>query len=137
MRRWSSMMPLNRFGAAVVRSAGGEVAQVLLLPLAQGLAQAGDLADRAGREGGHDLLGDLLAVGGLGGGVGGANLLVALPGDEGLVVGVGAAQALCQPLPLACGEVTGGAVPDVTEPVERVSGAPGVPEGALLNAAVD
>jgi len=41
---------VDGFGAAVVRSAGGEVAQVLLLPLAQCLAQAGDLADRVDAE---------------------------------------------------------------------------------------
>jgi hypothetical protein len=61
---------------------GGEVAQVPLLPLAQGLTQADGLADQAGWERGHDLLGDLPAVGGLASGVGGSNLLVALPGDE-------------------------------------------------------
>src|SRR3954464_5315037 len=70
--------PVDRFGTAVVRATGTEVAQVLLLPLPQGPAQAADLADRAGREGGHDVLGDSLAVAGRVGGVGRPNPLVAL-----------------------------------------------------------
>jgi hypothetical protein len=48
-------------GTAAVRSVGGDVAQVGVLPLAQRGAEAGDLGDRAVRERGHDVLGDGLA----------------------------------------------------------------------------
>jgi len=76
-------------------------------------------------------------TGGLVSAVGGPDLLVALPGDEHLVVGVAAAQAVGQPLPLAFGQVPGGAVQDVADPVERVAGAAAVPEGVLLDPAAD
>src|SRR5665648_966211 len=123
--------------AAVVGSLGGEVAQVGVLPLPQGPAQAGDLADRAGRERGHDLLGDLLPRGQVSGGVGGADLLVALPGEKDLAVGVAAAQAVDEPVPLAFGEVAGGAVQDVADPEQRVPGVAPVTQGVLLNTAAD
>ena len=48
---------VDGFGAAVGGPVGGEVAQVGVLPLAQGAAQAGDIGDRACREGGQDLFG--------------------------------------------------------------------------------
>src|SRR5665647_2047715 len=105
MRRCSSMRPLNGLGAAVVGPLGGEVAQVGVLPLPQGLAQAGDLGDRAGRERGQDLLGDLLPGGQVGRGVGGADLLVALPCDQDLAVGIAAAQAVDEPVPLPVAQV--------------------------------
>jgi hypothetical protein len=46
---------VDRFGAAVVGPAGGEVGQELLLPGTQGATQAGDLGDRAGVERVDDL----------------------------------------------------------------------------------
>jgi hypothetical protein len=41
---------VDRFGAAVVGSAGGEVGQELLVPGFQGAAESGDLGDPARRE---------------------------------------------------------------------------------------
>ena len=92
---------------------------------------------RAGREGGHDVLRDGLAVGWLVGGVGGSDSLVALPGDQDLVVGVAAFQAVGQSGPLPLGQVPGGAVQDVADPVEGVAGVSAVPQGVLLDAAAD
>jgi len=83
------------------------------------------------------VLGDLLAVGGLVGCVGGADALVTMPGDEDLVVGVAAAQAVGQPVPLTFGQVAGGAVQNVADPVEGVPGAAAVAQGVLLDTAAD
>jgi hypothetical protein len=41
---------IDRFGAAVVGPAGGEVGQELFPPGSQGSAESGDLRDWAGRE---------------------------------------------------------------------------------------
>ena len=46
------------FGAAVVRAAGGEVAQEGVFPLVEGSPEAGDLGDRACGERGEDFLCD-------------------------------------------------------------------------------
>lgn len=77
---------VNRFGAAVAGSAGVEVREESLPPPLQRAAEAGDLGDRASRERGEDLLGDLAALGGLGVPVGGAELLGARPGEPDLEV---------------------------------------------------
>ena len=124
-------------GAAVGGPFGGEVAQVGGLPLPQGAPEPGDLADRAGRERGHDLLGDLLPGGQVGRGVGGADLLVALPGEQDLVVGVAAAQAVDEPVPLLVGQVVRAGAQDVADPVERVTGVAAVAQGVLLDATTD
>jgi len=131
------MIPLNRLGAAVAGPLGREVAQVGVLPLAQGPPEPGDLGDRAGGERRDDLLGDLLPGGQVTGGVGGADLLVALPGDQDLVVGVAAAQAVDQPVPLPVGQVVRAGAQDVADTVERVVLVPAVPQGVLLDAAAD
>ena len=55
--------PVDGFGAAVVGSAGGEVGEGRLGPSAEGLAEPGELGDRAGRQGVEELLGDPLADG--------------------------------------------------------------------------
>ena len=56
--------------------------------------EAGDLADGAG----GDLGGGLVVGREVSGSVGGADLLVALPGEQGFVVGVAAAQAPGEPI---------------------------------------
>lgn len=77
--------PVHGFGAAVAGAACVEVAQELGAPGREGLAEAGDLGDRARVERGDDLLGDRLP-GGVGVlVVGGADLLGSPPG--GPVVG--------------------------------------------------
>jgi hypothetical protein len=72
---------VDRLGPAVARAAGVEVGQERLAPPLQGLAEPLDLRDRAGRERGKDLLGDLLALAEVVGLVGRAQLLGALPGE--------------------------------------------------------
>src|SRR5450830_1262681 len=135
--RWCSSMITDRLGAAVAGPLGREVAQVGVLPLAQGPPEPGDLGDRAGGERRDDLLGDLLPGGQVTGGVGGADLLVALPGDQDLVVGVAAAQAVDQPVPLPVGQVVRAGAPDVADTVERVVLVPAVAQGVLLDPAAD
>ena len=125
--------PVDRFGAAVGGPVGGEVAQELLTPAAQGPAQAGDLGDRAGVERLKDPFGDLLAGGQVWRVVGRAQLLVALPGDQDLVVGVAVLQAGGQSVPLAGGEVFGAAAQQVADPEQRVPGVAAVAQGVLLD----
>ena len=67
--------PVHGFGAAVVRAVGVEVPEELAAPLGEGLAEAGDLGDRAGGEGVEDLLRDCSSGGMAGLVVGGADLL--------------------------------------------------------------
>lgn len=55
--------PVVGFSAAVVRTAGGEVAQDRVSPLVHGPAQAWDFRDRASPEAGEDLLRDSAIVG--------------------------------------------------------------------------
>src|SRR5665647_2074291 len=71
------------------------------------------------------------------GGVGGADLLVALPGEQDFAVGVAAAQAVDQPVPLLVGQVVGASAGDVADPVERVTCVPAVTQGVLLDATTD
>ena len=52
-------------------------------------------------------------------------------------MGVAAFQAVGQSGPLPLGQVPGGAVQDVADPVEGVAGVSAVPQGVLLDAAAD
>ena len=72
---------VHGFCAAVVRAVGVEVAEELATPRGQGLAEALDLGERAGHEGGQDLLGDGSSGGVAGLVVGVADLLSAPPSD--------------------------------------------------------
>jgi len=54
---------VDGLGGAVGGAGGGEVRQERLTPLAQRPTEAGDLGDRAGREGREDVLGDASAFG--------------------------------------------------------------------------
>src|SRR3954470_2480673 len=76
---------VDGFGAAVAGAGGVEVGQERGPPAAQGLAEPGDLGDRAGRERRDDLLGESTA--GRWGRcvVDGPDLLGAVPGEGDLV----------------------------------------------------
>ena len=82
--------PVDALGPTVGGAAGVEVGQEGVFPLSEGAAESGDLGDRAGGEPVDDLLGNLAALGWVGVGVGGSNLLGALPGDvDGVVAVIG------------------------------------------------
>lgn len=72
---------VDRFGSAVARTVGVEVAEELAAPLTQRLAEACDLGDGAGGERGDDLRRDRPPGGMVVLVVGGADLLSAPPGD--------------------------------------------------------
>src|SRR5690606_11044058 len=129
--------PVHGFGAAVVRSAGGEVGQECGLPAAQGAAQAGDLGDRAGVERLDDLLRDPSPLGEVLRLVGGAQLLGALPCDEHLVVRFIGLDRGDQPGALLVGEVLGASAEDRLDPVERIARPAAMTEGVLLDPTAD
>jgi hypothetical protein len=79
---------VDGFGAAVGHTAGGEVGQDLLAPLPQRAAESGDFVDRAGVQGLEELLGELTTRRVGRGVVDRADLLVDLPGEFDLAVGV-------------------------------------------------
>jgi hypothetical protein len=128
---------VDRLGAAVAHSRGGEVRQYPGPPGAQRAAEPGDFGDRAGRGGVEHLLGDLLACGRVGGGVGGAQLLIAGPGQGDLVVGVAGLEARVQPGALLVGEVLGAVPQQPADLVERVVAVPAPAHGGLLHASAD
>ena len=72
---------VDRFSAAVVDSAGGEVGQDLLAPLTQSLSEAGDLVDRTGVQCLEELVGRSLAGRWARGAVDAADGLVDPPGQ--------------------------------------------------------
>jgi hypothetical protein len=96
---------VDGFGAAVAGAAGAEVGQERRPPLGEGLAESFDLGDRAGREDGEDLLGDPAAVAEVGGLVGRAEQLGALPGDVHLVVSFVGGDGAFEPGALPVGEL--------------------------------
>jgi hypothetical protein len=106
-------------------------------PGAQGAAESGYLGDRAGREGADDLFGDAASLGGVGGVVGVAQLLVALPGGGEFPVRVTGLQSGVEAGALPLGEVFGAVPGQPADLVERVVLVPAVAEGVLLNAASD
>ncbi len=121
MRRWSSLRTLTAFGAAVAGATGVEVGQERFAPSLEGLAEPCDLGDRAGRERGQDLLGDLLAFGEVVGLVGRAELLRALPGDVDFVVLLVGFDGRLETGLLLVGEPFGAAAQHVLDPVERIA----------------
>jgi hypothetical protein len=113
--------PVDRFGAAVVSSAGGEVGQELLLPGAQGAAQSGDFGDRAGVEAVDDLDRDRPPLGETAGVVGRPELLVAAPRNGDLVVGVAGLETGLEAFDLSIGEPFDTGAEDVADLEARKS----------------
>ena len=111
---------VDGFGAAVVRAASVEVAQERVTPLSQGLAESGDLGDRAGGESGQDPLGELPAGGRVGGVVHGSDALGALPCDVHLVVAGVGGDRFSEAVLLARGQVLGTGAEDGPDLVQRV-----------------
>jgi hypothetical protein len=111
---------VHGFGAAVARAVGVEVAQELGAPGLEGLAEAGDLGDRARVERGDGLLG-VRFPGGVGVMVvGGADLLGASPGELDLDVSVVGGPGRVQACVLSFGEVLDAGAQDVPDPIEGV-----------------
>jgi len=128
---------VDRFGAAVAGSAGVEVGQERRSPLLEGVAEASDLGDRAGRERGEDLLGDPATLGRGLGVVGGAELLGALPGHVDLVVTLVGGDRSLQPGALSVGELLDAAAQDHPDPVQRVALAAAMAVDLLLDTTTD
>ena len=126
---------VDRFGAAVVGAAGGEVGEELFAPGPEGAAESGDLGDRAGGERVEGGDRDLSALGQVGRVVGGAELLVAAPRYGDLVVRVAGGQPGFDPLDLAGGQPVGSGPEYVADLVERVVFAAPVSELILLDPA--
>ena len=129
--------PVDGLGAAVAGPACVPVRQERVGPLAEGAAEAGDLGDRAARERGEDLLGDLAAGGQVGMPVRVAQLLRALPGDLDLDVLLTMRERVVKARLLPVGEVLPPGAEDVADAVERVALAAAVAQGVALDAAAD
>ncbi len=126
---------VDAFGAAVAGAVGVEVCEEGFGPLLQGLAEACDFGDGAGRQ---DLQNSLSAGAACRGGRGveqGADVLGDLPRDLHLDVGVVGGERRRQAGVLLVGEVLDPGAQDRADPVQRVAGAAAVPEGVLLDAA--
>jgi hypothetical protein len=95
---------VDGFGAAVAGAVGVEVGQERALPAAQGLAEPGDLGDRAGRERAYDLLGGGAAGRGRGCVVDRPDLLRTTPRQGDLVVAFVGLESLGDPGQLAVPE---------------------------------
>ena len=105
------------FGSTVVGACCGEVAEECVFPLVEGPAQAGDLGDRAGREGSEDFLGDLFTVGVSGLVVERAQLLGAVPGDLDLDVSFIGSECRLKAGLLSIGEVFLASAEHVTDAI--------------------
>jgi hypothetical protein len=128
---------VDRFGAAVVGTAGVEVGQERFAPLLEGLCESLDLGDRAGRQRGDDLLGDPPAIDRVLGLVRGGQPLGAQPRNEGLIVAFVGGDRAVEPCSLPVGELLRAAAQDRPDAIERVVLSAAVAVEFLLHAVSD
>ena len=128
---------VDGLGAAVAGTVGREVGQERRGASTQGPPEAGAFGDRTRRQGGGELLGDLLAVGRVRVPAGQAKSLGDGPGDEDRVVLGADVDGPLEAGPVPFGELLGPGAQQGLDAEQRVALAALVPERVLLDPASD